>query len=302
VNDEYISLLNWGRTDCGGHPDGDGKWSVERLGDLARTPIAYGDMEGKGASDEYERRAAHALIDQNIGFDKENHEVLLGERSSEDDRDIRRKFPNWSTMNDLEKAAAMETVDDLCFPKHDDKEWYIMRNHGQWSAYGNFDTHRLCGVEVDFELPFHASFAAPATAPISLDAIPISLGAIRNRKTIIDITDLKTFTNNKDLYWSPNHGFLVVLVDMDMSCINDPFNGCPPREHWEAPSQTLLQVYSPHGQDIGKPVISMRLKDFEEPVMAEWATGSNVERWTTELKKIKAQGVVKPLLSSSPHP
>ena len=35
-------------------------------------------------------------------------------------------------------------------------------------------------------------------------------------------------------------------------------------------------------------------------VMAESATGSNVARWTTELTKIKAQGVVKPLLAASP--
>jgi hypothetical protein len=38
------------------------------------------------------------------------------------------------------------------------------------------------------------------------------------------------------------------------------------------------------------------------PIMAEWATGANVERWSTELSKIKAQGVVRPLLSAPQKP
>jgi hypothetical protein len=46
---------------------------------------------------------------------------------------------------------------------------------------------------------------------------------------------------------------------------------------------------------------TMSLMDFEGPVMAESATGSNVAQWTTEPTKIKAQGVVKPLLAASPQ-
>jgi hypothetical protein len=38
------------------------------------------------------------------------------------------------------------------------------------------------------------------------------------------------------------------------------------------------------------------------PIMAEWATGGNVARWTAELTKIKAQGVVRPLLTASQKP
>jgi hypothetical protein len=299
VNDGYISLDSWWRTDCGGgHPDAGGKRSVEKLGDPARDPITYGDIEGKGASDEYERRAADALIDNDSRIDDDGHRVPLGEGDTEEDKEIREKLPNWFSMNGVEKVIAMQTLDlhDGCFPKHDDKEWYIVRNHGEWRAYGNFGTHRLCGVEVDFELPFHARFAAPAMAPISLDAI-------KNRITIKDVSDLKTIKGVTDVFWSPNHDFLVVLVDMDKSCINDRFNYCPPLDpHSDLLDQTLLQVYSPRGQDLGKPAISMLLKEFERPVMAEWATGSNVARWTAELKKIKAQGVVKPLLSSSSHP
>jgi hypothetical protein len=297
VNRDYISLRKWARNGpCAPHPDGSDFWSVQRLGDSAMTPIPYSDIEGKGASDEYERRAADALIDQNSRDNDEGRKVRLGEGDTEDDKEIRKSFPNWSTMNQVQKVAAMGAKDDSCFPKHDDKEWYIARNHGQWSAHGSFDTHRLCGVLVDFELPFHARFAAPAMAPISLDAI-------RNRITIKDVSDLKTVKGVKDLFWSPNHEFLVVLINMDKSCIGNPYRDCLPRESDpEHAIQTLLQVYSPHGQDLGKPVISMQLKEFEGPVMAEWATGSNVARWSAELKKIKTQGVVKPLLSLSPHP
>jgi hypothetical protein len=226
------------------------------------TPIPYGDIEGKGASDEYERRAADALIDQNSRDDDEGHTIPLGEGDTEEDKEIRKRFPNWSTMNQVQKVAAMETEHIGCVPENDDKEWYIMREKGRWIAHGNVRTYRLCGYYVDFELPFHARFAVPETGSISLEAI-------KNRILIMGV---------RDLFWSPNHELLVVLVN------------------------TELQVYSPHGQDLGRPVISMKLKESESPVMAEWATGSNVARWTAELKKIKAQGVMKPLLSSSPHP
>jgi hypothetical protein len=180
---------------------------------------------------------------------------------------------------------AIVTLDDGCFPKHDDKEWYIARNQGQWSAHGSFDTHRLCGDHVDFELPFHAAFAAPSKPPISLDTI---------RKNI---------PGAYDAFWSPGHEMAVVLIDQDDSSLR--MQGEPwPKELFLGtfPNHTTLKVFSPRGQDMGKPFITIQLKEFEGPVMAEWATGSNVVRWTAELVKIKAQGVVKPLQSSSSRP
>jgi hypothetical protein len=297
VNGKYISLDSWGRTDCGGHPDGEDRWSVERLGDPAGAPIVYGDIEGKGASDEYTRRAAHALNDQNSGIDRDGHSVPFGEGDHEEDMGIRKNFPNWSTMNEVEKVAAMQTADEFCFPKHDDEEWYIARNQGRWRASGYVRIPRLCGGFVDFELPLHASFAGPAAGPISLEAI-------KNRITIKDVRDLKMIKGVKDLFWSPNHELLVVIVNTDKACISNPYEICSPQDsdpdYFDLTS--LLQIYLPHGQDLGKPVISVQLKEFEGPVMAEWATGSNVARWTAELSKIKAQGTVNPLLSSSSHP
>lgn len=296
VNDEYISLDDWGRTDCGAHPDYGGRKTVERLGDPARNPVAYGDIESGGAGNEYDRRAAHALIDHNGTVDRNGHSVPFGEGDSEEDKEIRKNYPNWPTMSDMEKVAAMEKLDIGCFPEHDNKEWYIARSQGRWSATGIVWTHRLCGYYVDFELPLHVSFAAPAAGPISLDAI-------KNQVTIKDAPDLKTIRGVTDILWSPNHELLVVFVDVDKACVSNPIEICLPRQSEpEFADKTLLQVYFPHGQDLGKPVSSMQLKEYEKPVMAEWATGSTVTRWATELKKIKAQGVVKPLVSSSPHP
>jgi len=150
-------------------------------------------------------------------------------------------------------------------------------------------------VLVHFKLPLHASFAGPVVGPISLDTI-------KNHITIN--ADLKAIKGVKDLFWSPNHEILVVIINTDKACIRSPIEMCNSLDSDpdDLDQTSLLQVYSPHGQDLGKPIVSLQLKEFESPVMAEWAAGSNVARWTTELKKIKAQGVVKPLLSSSPLP
>jgi hypothetical protein len=264
VNDEYISLDDWGRTDCCVHPDASHQSSVARLGDPARNPIAYSEIEGVLARSNYEWAAAEALLkNANLIDNDDRPKMSSGEGNAEDETNILENFPKWSNMSELDKVTVMQTLDDGCFPKHDDREWHIVRDHGQWRAYGSFDTHRLCGVEVNFELPFHASFAAPATAPISLDAIG------------------KRIPGAYDAFWSPGRETVVVLID---------------------PDHPSLEVFSPRGQDMGKPVITMQLKEFEGPAMAEWATGSNVTRWTAELKRIKAQGVVKPVLSLSPYP
>ena len=220
----------------------------------------------------------------------------MGEGDSEEDKEIRKKYPHWSAMSNLEKVAVLqEPYRDGCFPEHDDSEWYIMRNHGRWSAYGSFDTHRLCGVSVDFELPFHARFADPATPPIDLDAL-------KNRIAVQGVSDLKSIKGVSDFFWSPDNSLLIVLIDMDEACTEKQPAFCPEfQDHSEFPFKAVLQVYSPHDQDLGKPVLSISLKSHEQPVMVEWETGSNVARWTAELAKIKAQGLVKPLLSSSSH-
>ncbi|MGD0097569.1 MAG: hypothetical protein ABSB60_13815 [Terracidiphilus sp.] len=295
VNGEYVSLNDWWRTDCGGHPDGGSEPIVERLGDPSRTRIAYGEIEGQGAADKYARQAADALFDNYYTLKTYGHRMPMGEGDTEEDAVIRKSFPGWSTMNDVEKVTALGTVDDQCFPKHDDREWQITRGQGRWTASGSIHTHRLCGGEVDFELPFHAKFAAS-------DAGPISLDAIRNQIAIKDLRDLTPIKGVIDVLWAPNHAFLTAFIDMDGACISNQFDVCLPRDSEpEFAGKTLMQVYLPRGQVLGKPVISLQLKEFEKLVMAEGATGSSVARWTAALKKIEVEGVVKPMLASSPQ-
>lgn len=54
--------------------------------------------------------------------------ALPGEGDTEEDREIRKSYPRWSSMSEAEKVAAMQTVDEGWFPKHNDREWYIGRN------------------------------------------------------------------------------------------------------------------------------------------------------------------------------
>ena len=269
VNGEYVSLEERETSECGMQSDASGTWTVRRLGDHLASPHAYSAIEGQGARNEYERRAAHALMENSQGM--RDAGAPLGESHTEEDREIRKSYPKWSSMTEEEKATAMQAVDDGCFPKHNDGEWYVERNRGRWVAYGAFDTHRLCGVYVRFELPSPAALAGPATKPISLNAIG------------------KQVPDAYDAFWLPNPEMVVVLVGLSQLGPGFTF-----------PSRSSLEVFSPRGKDFGKPIVTMSLMDFEGPVMAESATGSNVARWTTELTKIKAQGVVKPLLAASP--
>ena len=201
VNGEYISLEDREVTECGVHPDGSGTWTVRRLGDRGASALAYSAIEGDGTSGESARRAAHALMENDQGMMRDAGAVL-GEGDTEEDREIRKSYPKWSSMTEVEKVAAMQAVDDGCFPKHNDGEWYIERNQGRWVAYGAFDTHRLCGVYVHFELPFPAALAEPAAMPISLDAI---------RKQVPDAYDA---------FWLPNRELVVVLVGLSKLVLN----------------------------------------------------------------------------------
>jgi hypothetical protein len=107
VNDEYISLDYWGRTDCCVHPDASTQSRVERLGDPARSPIAYGkiegpiaygDNEGILASNDYEWKAADALLENAHSNFDDGKSTPFGEGNSEEDKKIQENFPKWSNM------------------------------------------------------------------------------------------------------------------------------------------------------------------------------------------------------------
>jgi hypothetical protein len=68
-----------------------------------------------------------------------------------------------------------------------------------------------------------------------------------------------------DAFWLPNPERVVVLTGLRK--LGRPFT---------SPSKATLKVFSPHGRDLGQPIVTMPLMDYEGPVMAESATGRNV--------------------------
>lgn len=268
VNPDYIALAENEGYECGAHPGGYGSWSVSRLGDPDVTPLSYSSIEGKGAEEEYSRGAAHALLSEGP--------ESPGPPSPSDleaEKELEARHPTWSKMTEEEKVAALVEEDNGCVPAHDDTQWYIKRMPGRWGADGAFYTARLCGVSVDFELPFHAVFAGPIKAPIPLESIQ------------------KQVPDAYDAFWSPQGDLLIVLVADVKGTPVDP-----------DPFKYSLLVFQPHGAELEKPLLTLQLLPTEQPVMAEWATGKNVARWTAELTKIKTRGFQEPLLSINQKP
>jgi hypothetical protein len=62
------------------------------------------------------------------------------------------------------------------------------------------------------------------------------------------------------------------------------------------PQNLTIEVFHPLNLEIGTPVLTIQLHLMEEPVMAEWALGANVDRWTTVLAKIRESGFQEPLM------
>lgn len=273
VNSQYISLRNWAQYLCGVHPDGSDVWTVQHLGDPRHDPIAYASLEGAGANNVYQRRAVHSLVALNRFFQNQQNDedktlAKTGASTAESNQKTPESQLKLPAKNDVATLARLHSEYGDCFPRFNDTEWYINRGHGRWNALGGFDTKRLCGVWTKFPLPFHAAFAGPATTPISLATIK------------------KQVPHAYDDYWSPNHRMLVVLSGKLTKI----------ETYFEYPSQPTLKVFIPHGHNLGKPVITTRLKDGVQTVMAEWATGHYVAKWTKQLTRIKAQGVMKPRL------
>jgi hypothetical protein len=277
VNGNYISLNESDDSTCGAHPSGSKSSNVWRLDGSGDNPVAFSTVEGRGGSDEYAQAATHALMVNDLKYREEDPDpgekvAPLGLGNNSEDQDIRRKFPNWASMSEAERGAAMQEIFDPCFPNHNDTGWFIDRKNGRWTALGTIDTGRDCNGTVTFDLPFNTPFAGPASTPISLDEI---------RKQVPDAYDA---------VWSPKKEMVVVLTgQFKRNSITGE----------SATVGTAIEVFLPHGQDLDRPVVTLRTDRATGPVMAEWATGSNVTRWTAQLTKIKAQGLVKPLLSVS---
>jgi hypothetical protein len=266
VNGEYISIDEQADSECGAHPDGEEAGFVGRLDGGIGAKIAYSDMEGAGASDTMEEAAAHVQVENEVGYPQEENTL----------EEMREKYPKWPSMTDRERVAALQdTESDFCPGESSGEDWYFERDGGKWIAHGVVDRPHVCGGYLTYDLPFEAPFAGPFAGPISMEAI---------RKQAPDAYDA---------IWSPNKEMVVVLVG---ELKRDKVTG------ERIPTKTSLEVFFPHGEQLGKPAATLPTEESTGPVMAEWATGSNVARWTAELTKIRASRWVKPALPEPRRP
>jgi len=109
---------------------------------------------------------------------------------------------------------------------------------------------------VDFNLP--ATFT---------QAVGIHENALFSLSTL-----RKSVPEAKDAFWSPRHDLLVVMTDSE------------------------FRVFKPAGAKLGPSVLTIPREELEVPVMAEWALGSSVARWSSELIKLQQQTLPEPLV------
>jgi hypothetical protein len=220
VNPDYISFSSGEAVDCGAHPDGSVSYQVSPLGDQNRSPLPLSFLADAKAKETYDLLAKRALID-NANSAEENH-------------------PKYNITQDLKDLSE---EDFACFPKFSDSDWFISRAGGRWAAKGGINTHRLCGGEVQFDLPaglLH-SLGIHESAEADLPALQ------------------KQLPDALDAFWSPQKDMVVVLT-----------------------RNQSLKVFRPQQAKLGPPVLTVPLNQplQERVVMAEWALGSNVNRWT----------------------
>jgi len=146
----------------------------------------------------------------------------------------------------------------------DERNWKIFRKSGHWTARGWASTHRLWRFGFEFDIPV---------------ALPRSLvGPDELRFDFQEIT--KQVSGARDAFSAPGQDLLVVLK------IDE------------------LLVFEPHGRTLGNPRARAHLRGeaaemetgpdtLERPVMAQWAIGRHVQRWTAQitalLKSLEAE-------------
>jgi hypothetical protein len=268
VTPEYVSIGEQEEGMCPGaaHPGAGEMGTVARLDDPQRTGIAFSEMEGAGASEAMREGAARARVKNEVGYPAEAAAL----------ENIKKKYPNWDRMTATQQLAVLDDADEeSCGGDTDDQSWNFYRDRGRWAAHSEVDLPHVCGDYLPFDMPFRPPFSAPFTGPITLAAI---------REQVPDAYDA---------VWSPKKEMVVVLTGQ---FTHNKITG------EETTVRTALLVFLPHGQVLGKPIATLQTGTSTGPVMAEWATGANVTRWTAELARIKAQGVVRPRLTNSTPP
>ena len=138
-------------------------------------------------------------------------------------------------------------------PEVDKRSWKVHRREGRWVAESWAKTHRVCGYGFEFDIPI--------SLPESLTGHDRLPGAWE--ELAASIPELW------DAFSSPSNNLLIALT----------------AKH--------LLVYRPLGSDLGAPVLRRSLDELDIQkstytppiVMARWAVGRHVPRWTDEVRK-----------------
>jgi len=106
-------------------------------------------------------------------------------------------------------------------------------------------------------------------------------------------------------------------INMDLSLITGRKDDAGRREQLQSRIPTLVDAHvSPGGtwslvatdkqimilrSDSDKPFFTLPLSNFETLIMVEWATGRNVARWTTEVRRLQSVKPQQPIVLPSSH-
>ena len=143
----------------------------------------------------------------------------------------------------------------------DERNWRVVRDSARWRVRGWGDTHRLCGV--GFDVPVEVALPAAIVGGSGGErGLPASL-----TRRVPDLVDA---------FWSPASELALGVT-----------------------AGELLLLSRPLATEGTAPLLRVPLGPREAVVLVEWATGSQVDRWTRELTRIAARDFPAPRLVQS---
>ena len=169
-----------------------------------------------------------------------------------------------------EAVARAEESDCFEKPHVDERNWQIDRRQGHWSAEGWAETHRICGYGFDFTI----GLPLPESV-VGYDRLPADWAALK-----------QSIPGLFDALCSPTGDLLIATTEKDLQVYR--------LDHGKLGRMILRRTWTQLHMDSGDGWERLPL------VMAQWATGPNVARWTRELHHVGQAS--RPVVSPSPHP
>jgi len=169
-----------------------------------------------------------------------------------------------------EAVARVEGSDCFEKPHVDERNWQITRRQGHWSAEGWAATHRICGYGVEFAI----GLPLPESV-VGYDRLPADWNALK-----------QSIPGLFDALCSPTGDLLIATTEKDLQVYR--------LDHGKLGRMILRRTWTQLHMDSGEGWERLPL------VMAQWATGPNVARWTRELHHVGQAS--RPVVSPSPHP